>query len=408
MVRHTIHTRTGNSRANAKVVVPAFERLETRSLLSRSPAAMLVAVARPGPSAGEDHAELAHPQAASGIGTISGTVSNSQTGRPLRHVQVQLINANGFVARRALTGARGRYAFKVFTNGPYVVREVLPRRWMQTSPTFIDTAPTGKYAPGFGSKSWTYNTGNNNPANGPVGVYGWNVVAPAGNLPFESPINITVPPIDLSRYVSVNLPNTQANVVNNGHELRVQFSGSSPTMNLDGTTFTLQQLHFHDPSEDQVNGSGYPMEEHLVFKSATGALTVLAVFLQLGAPNPSLQPILNAAPASPTSSGPAPSQPAPISFSALVPSSLQGWFFQGSLTAPPLSQPVNWLVLSTPVTLSFAQLQQYEAIARTGGFLPNARPTQPLDGRQVNQFNFNVNFQNQSVTGLNFGVVRSV
>jgi carbonic anhydrase len=66
----------------------------------------------------------------------------------------------------------------------------------------------------------------------------------------------------------------------------------------------------------------------------------------------------------------------------------------GSLTVPPLSQPLNWLVLSNPVTLNFEQLAQYEAIASASGFLPNARPVQPLDGRQVSQFNFDVNFQN--------------
>ena len=103
-----------------------------------------------------------------------------------------------------------------------------------------------------------------------------------------------------------------------------------------------------------------------------------------------------------------PSNPAAINFSGLLPSSLQGWFYVGSLTAPPLSQPVNFLVLSTPITLSFAQLQQYEAIASASGFLPSARPIQPLDGRQVNQFNFDVNFENQSVARLNFGLARRV
>ena len=59
-------------------------------------------------------------------------------------------------------------------------------------------------------------------------------------------------------------------------------------------------------------------------------------------------------------------------------------------------------MLSTPITLDFAELKQYEDLASGSDFLPDNCPIQPLDGRQVNQFNFDVNFQNQSVAGLNF------
>jgi carbonic anhydrase len=61
-----------------------------------------------------------------------------------------------------------------------------------------------------------------------------------------------------------------------------------------------------------------------------------------------------------------------------------------------------------PFACAGPQLQQYEAIASASGFLPSARPVQPLDGRQVNQFNIDVDFQNQSVTGLSFGLARRV
>ncbi len=407
MVRRTIRQRTRDACARSRAAVPAAERLETRSLLSRTPVAMSVPLARLDAHHVGAHAEARRPGpglgAGAAIGTISGMVLNSGTDRPLRHVQVQLINSSGLVARRTLTGPRGRYVFPVFANGPYAVREVTPRRWTQTSPTFDYAAPTGSYNPGYGSKSWTWSTGNTDPTSGPVGPYGWNSIASAGNQPFQSPINISAPSINLGQYLSLRLSSTVASVLNNGHEIKVNFTGSSQTMNLGGTTFSLSQVHFHDPSENQVNGQGYSMEEHLVFASPTGALAVVAVFLQVGANNPALQPILDAAPTSPSSSA---SNPAAVDFSGLLPSSLQGWFYVGSLTTPPLSQPVNFLVLSTPITLSYAQLKQYEAIARAGGFLPNARPVQPLDGRQVNQFNIDVNFQNRSVGGLNFGLAR--
>jgi carbonic anhydrase len=336
-------------------------------------------------------------------GTISGKIASATTGRPLGGVRVQLINANGSVAERTTTGPRGLYRFTITENGPYVVREITPPRWKQTSPTFVYTAPTGAYADGAGSDSWGYSTGNTDPSNGTVGVYGWHTIAPAGNLPFESPINITVPPINLNPYISVSFqPTTPGTIINNGHELKVQFSPSpANSINLGGTQFEVQQLHFHDPSEDQVDGTGYPMELHIVTKSTAGALTALVVFLELSTtPNTALQSILDAA----TTSPPPPSTS--IDLNALLPSSMQGWFYQGSLTAPPLSQPINFVVFSTPITLTYSQLMQYETVAKASGFLPNARPIQPLDGRQVNEFNYDVNFQNQSVGALNFTLAR--
>jgi carbonic anhydrase len=343
------------------------------------------------------------------LGKISGAVTNP-IGRPIAGIKVELINANNVVAARTITGAKGLYSFKIFYNGAYTVREVTGSQWTQTSPTFTNTAPSGSYAPGASSSSWNFNTtGNTNPAFGPVGVYGWDTIAPAGNLPFQSPINITVPPTDLSKYLTINYnPGIPTQIVNNGHEIQAQYPGSlSDSITVGGQTFELAQFHFHDPSETQVYGKGYSMEMHFVNMSATGAKTVVAVFLQVGAHNPSLQPILDSATSSLSKAGSSTTISSPINFAGLLPTSMQGWFYQGSFTGPPLSQPVNWFVLSTPITLDFAQLKQYEAVASGAGFLPNARPVQSLDGRQVNQFNFDVNFQSQTVAGLNFTLLRN-
>jgi carbonic anhydrase len=174
--------------------------------------------------------------------------------------------------------------------------------------------------------SWSYDTGNSNPAFEPVGVYAWDTVAPAGDLPLESPININAPSIDLSPYLSVNLQNAvPKDIINNSHQVQVQYPGSSPdTIDLGGTTFELAQFHYHDPSENLVNRQGYSMEEHLVFTSAAGAETVLAVVLQLGAYNSSLQPILDAASSSLTAPNSSTTISTPINFAGLLPSSMQG------------------------------------------------------------------------------------
>jgi len=354
------------------------------------------------------HAHPVHHDALPAIGTISGTVTNA-SGKPLKKIKVQLINSNNVLAATTVTGVKGRYSFKVLYNGAYVVREVTPSRWTQTSPTFAYTAPEGILAAGDGSNSWSYNTGNSNPAFGPVGVYSWDTVAPAGDLPFESPINISAPTTDLSKYLSINYNDAKpTQIINNGHQIQVQYPGSpADTITVGGQTFELAQFHYHDPSEHQVYGKGYSMEEHFVNTTAAGAETVVAVFMQLGAYNSALQPILDTATTWLTKPGSSREMSTPIDLSGLLPTSMQGWFYEGSLTTPALSQPVNWFVLSTPITLDSAQLKQYEAVASGAGFLPNARPVQPLDGRQVNQFNFDVNFQNQSVVALNFTLARN-
>ena len=52
--------------------------------------------------------------------------------------------------------------------------------------------------------------------------------------------------------------------------------------------------------------------------------------------------------------------------------------FPGSLTTPPCSENVLWLVLEERVTLSKEQIAKFAAV-----YPNNARPLQPLNGRTV-------------------------
>jgi carbonic anhydrase len=370
----------------------ACESLEGRVVLNATAASHLTASA--------SHAAI-HKDQAPVIGIITGAVTKNSSTRVLKNVKIQLIDPNGNVVETTRTNAKGNYKLKIFTPGPYVVRQVAPLGFIQTSPTFTDVPPSGALNPP--PNSWSYSTGNNNPANGPVGPYAWDTIAPAGDLPFQSPVNITGGPIDLSTVLSVNYNNsTPTDITNNGHQFQVQYPTNNPsdTITVNGTVFDLAQFHYHDPSEHTVNGLGYPMEEHFVNTSASGAETVVGVFIQLGAHNNALDPILNAA--STLSAANSKTTLSTVDFAGLLPSSTQGWFYEGSLTTPPLSQTVNWFVFSTPITMDFGQLQKYEAAAKAGGFLPNARPQQALDGRQLNEIDFQVNFQNQFTARLNF------
>jgi carbonic anhydrase len=52
--------------------------------------------------------------------------------------------------------------------------------------------------------------------------------------------------------------------------------------------------------------------------------------------------------------------------------------FEGSLTTPPCSEDVHWIVMKTPMTISSRQLDAHKKL-----YPMNARPTQPLNGRTV-------------------------
>jgi carbonic anhydrase len=346
--------------------------------------------------------------------TITGAITNDATGRGLGGVGVELIGSNDQVVARTRTGPRGNYRFQVPHEGPYVLRAIAPRGFAQTSPTFSFSATTGSYATNpatgkpYDATNWSYHTGNNDPANGPVGPAAWSTIAAAGDKPFESPINITGAPIDLSPYLTINYADSVPSaIVNNGAQIQVQFpSTAGASITLDGETFQLSQFHYHDTAENQIDGYTYPMEEHFVNVSASGAVTAVAVFLQLGAHNAAIQPILDAATAHLTSPNSSTTLDAPVNFAGLLPGSLEGWFYAGSLTTPPLAQTVNFLVLSTPITLDYQQLMQYEKVAGDSGFLLNNRPIQPTDGRRMNQFTIDVDFQGQSLGGNNFSFAR--
>ena len=64
----------------------------------------------------------------------------------------------------------------------------------------------------------------------------------------------------------------------------------------------------------------------------------------------------------------------------LLPAKRSYYEFEGSLTTPPCSEGVRWLVLKEPVTLSRQQLDAFRKL-----YPRNARPTQPLNSRTVRE-----------------------
>ena len=189
-------------------------------------------------------------------------------------------------------------------------------------------------------------------------------------------------PIDITGFVEADLKPLKfayaagvSDIVNNGHTVQVNYApGSSVTV--DGREFELKQFHFHSPSENKIDGKQYPLEAHLVHADKDGNLAVVAVMFQEGAPSAALTKLWEKMPAKSGDKNPL---PAGMSVTQLLPAQRDYYRYDGSLTTPPCSEGVRWLVLKKVATASKAQIDLF---AKTVGHANN-RPLNPVNARTV-------------------------
>jgi len=193
----------------------------------------------------------------------------------------------------------------------------------------------------------------------------------------QSPIHITADAV-----ASKKLPTMQHDyraaplrLANDGHTLRVRFDKSGQLV-LGTERFTLQQFHFHTPGGDQIKGEQFPFAAHILHKSASGQLLAIVVPFRLGAENPLLARLLPLIPAKVDGDHRHPALK--VSAADVLPTQLGYYRYSGSLTAPPCTEGVQWLVMKQPQTLSGAQLATWQS-----HFKDNIRGVSPLHGREV-------------------------
>jgi carbonic anhydrase len=189
-------------------------------------------------------------------------------------------------------------------------------------------------------------------------------------------------PIDLAGLVEADLKPLKlaykagaADIVNNGHTIQVNYVPGS-VLTVDGRTFELKQFHFHSPSENRIGSKQFPLEGHLVHADKEGNLAVVAVMFQEGAANPLLAKLWEKMPGK---AGEKAELPGGLSVAALLPADRDYYRFNGSLTTPPCSEGVWWLVMKKPASVSKKQVEQF---SKTIGFANN-RPVQPVNARPV-------------------------
>jgi carbonic anhydrase len=191
-------------------------------------------------------------------------------------------------------------------------------------------------------------------------------------------------PVNLTGFIEADLEPIKVEyqaggkeVINNGHTIQVNFAPGSK-ISVEDHEFELKQYHFHAPSEYQINGRSFPMVAHLVHADKDGDLAVIGVFFKEGEPNPALENVWSYMPGI---EGGKQNLPSAVSADGLLPSNTDHYRFNGSLTTPPCTEGVLWIIMKDTVTASKDQIQKFVKVMKH----PNNRPIQEINARPVLQ-----------------------
>ena len=192
-------------------------------------------------------------------------------------------------------------------------------------------------------------------------------------------------PIDIRGGIAVDLEPirfdyhpSSFSVIDDGHTVQVNVEpGNSITIT--GRRYELVQFHFHRPSEERINGRQYDMVVHLVHKAVDGRLAVVAVLLDRGSAQAIVQSVWNNLP---LEKGDEVHAGTRIDLSQLLPEDKRYYTYMGSMTTPPCSEGVLWMVMKQPVPISVEQVAIFARL-----YPMNARPIQQADGRLIKESN---------------------
>lgn len=190
-------------------------------------------------------------------------------------------------------------------------------------------------------------------------------------------------PIDVRDGIKVDLQPiefdykpTYFRIIDNGHTVQVNV-GEGSSIRIMGRQYDLLQFHFHRPSEERINGRGFDMVAHLVHKDLDGHLAVVAILLERGSDHPLVQTLWNNLPLE-KNVGYAPD--VSIDLNQLLPEDRRYFAYMGSLTTPPCTEGVLWMVMKQPVSLSAEQIAIFSRL-----YPMNARPVQSAGDRLIKE-----------------------
>jgi carbonic anhydrase len=205
----------------------------------------------------------------------------------------------------------------------------------------------------------------------------------------QSPINLTatdtVPEIADVTNLDFHYESVPLNLLNNGHTIQVPYAPGSYVM-IEGDRYNLLQFHFHSPSEHAIDNQLWDAELHLVHQNDQGKLAVVAVLLQAKDAASSAEDFDQLSKNLPAHAGDKIRTDTTINAQNLLPSQTTTYRYTGSLTTPPCSESVSWLIMSEPVSLSTKQINQYKKLLNH-----NNRPLQLRQSSAVVQIDTSPN-----------------
>ncbi len=209
----------------------------------------------------------------------------------------------------------------------------------------------------------------------------WSEIDPAYEMCTKG---VNQSPIDLKGFIEADLaPITfhytglATEVVNNGHTIQANYTAGS-TIEVAGKIFQLKQFHFHSPSENTINGQSFPLEAHFVHAAEDGSLAVVSVLFQIGEENKALARLWKQMP---HKAGEKAAMASQVRARDLMPEDRDYYRYNGSLTTPPCTEGVLWLVMKQPLTVSKTQVEDFVRVMHHY----NNRPVQPVHARAVLQ-----------------------
>lgn len=190
-------------------------------------------------------------------------------------------------------------------------------------------------------------------------------------------------PIDISDGIKVDVEPVRFDyrpsrfrIADTGRTIEV-FVGDM-SFSLTGKTYTLQKITFHRPSEERIDGRRFDMSAHLIHKADDGQLAIIALLIERGNENAFIQTLWNNLPLEKGLEVAPPA--ATVDLESLLPTSRNYYTYMGSLTTPPCTEGVLWLVMKQPIQVSPQQIDIFSRLYRN-----NARPVQPTNGRLIKE-----------------------